>query len=495
MGFLLAALAGALDVPLLLVGITTTVWAFRYFTFILPLFRGAASLSWPKTILLWSGLSLWEALPSVTAITLGLLLIRKQAKPVTIFVVVAGIWSGLSIWMLRPYAFEPAAVLFVSLPAMIWAFGSNLAGGMILGWGMLLIRWIKVPVKRSEIIYSIGIAFAVLGGVQLGYQQWLGRCNGMSRKVVEHKVIAIPGGMPPFAANFAGQSNRAIYPMIMLSSTLPDLVMAPENEIQVNSAVDPQNEMSALQRHLTAIGIGVGVPFSQALYGVRDFNTSRIYFTDIVNGKPRVQWKDLEKRVPGIDYQIPYIQKYFPCPGYTPAINKAAVKPLMELWRRTEDANASDGIALEPISKGIITMSGEIRDPKLVLKVRNDPRITAALNPTISGWMGYLESTGASVQAKGRLLELGLIGYRVGQLSGTELVVPWLAGEVPVAISPSKDYLRFGAPLPYSRIETGYTKLGWQFALYIFPIAALVLLLLFVASRSIRMFGGLREAV
>jgi hypothetical protein len=213
---------------------------------------------------------------------------------------------------------------------------------------------------------------------------------------------------------------------------------------------------------------------------VRDFTTSRIYFSDIVNGKPRVQWKDLAKRTPGVDVTIPVIQKLL-TKDYLPAIAPPQSLPTMEMWKHetTPDTvfHEDEITGLKRISRAVICMSGEIRDPKLVRQIARDNEITAIMNPNIGGWLGAHEAIGASTQAKARLLELGLIGYRVGQTAGTELVVPWLDDAAPSAMAANKAFLRLRAPLPFQRVETGYTGGLWLVALFLAPLAGVLALL------------------
>jgi len=226
-------------------------------------------------------------------------------------------------------------------------------------------------------------------------------------------------------------------------------------------------------------------PYATALLGARGHRTGRIYFSDIVDKKPRVQWKDLGKRTPGVDYTIPGVNKYF-TKDYLPTIQPAKSLPLMDLWKRTsiEDGTPDEG-KLSKVSRAVVAMSGELRDPRLVRTVIKDPSITAVMNPNIGGWLGNMEAVGASVQARARLLELGLIGYRVGQTAGTELIVPWLDGEAPSTVAPNKAFLRFTAPLPYQRLETGYTAGLWVFALYLAPIVGTALLLMWLLGGAL----------
>lgn len=490
-GLLVVALSAFLRVPLWLVAIGSMAWSLRYLAFLLPLLKGAANLPWAKVLPAWIAASAWEALPFTAALLAGVVLARRNAKGWTVMLVTAAIWTGLSIWVLRPYGFAPVAPVFRALPGLIWTFGCDLAGGLLLGWGIMILSWAFRPTTGKEIGWALGATAFVLLTTHMGYQHWTKRCSGMARKVTPHEVVAIPGAMPPFAANFSAQTDRLIYPMVLNSSTLPDLVMAPENAIQANVAMDPPDENSVTQRHVTAIGIGIGVPFSQALYGVRDITTARVYFTDLVDGKPRVQWKDLERRIPGLDYPIPKVQKFFPSEAYTPAIRPAEKTPLMDLWKRKPDSASPNGVSLTKMGRALICMSGEIRNPRLLDKMQ-DRTITVAMNPNISGWLGYPEGVGASIQAKARLLELGLLGYRVGQNSGTELVVPWVLDEIPTTISPRKEFLRFQAPVPAIRIPTGYELLGSQLAHVVVSLGALLLVAFLLRGFSfMRQFRGL----
>lgn len=486
MGVALLALGACLGLPLVLVLATLPIYAFRYLLFLVPPFVGAGA-NQGKAVLVLAVTAGWEALPVLVAVGLGTLLVRRHAASWVVFLAVAGVFTGLSIWVPLPYGLSLLAPAFQELPGLIWAFGIDLTGGLLLGGVFVVGGWLVSPARGKTVALSgLGVCLVMVVS-QFGYQKWQGQCSGLSRQVVEHDVMAIPGGLPPFVSNFRAMSDRALYPMILFSATHPDLILGPENLIQANKDIDPDDQGSVLQRHITAIGMGIAVPFSQSLFGVRDHKTARIYFSDIQNNRPRVQWKDLARRSPGVDYPVPWFQKRF-SKDYEPAIGPPKVDPIMDLWKQSDEpGNAyhlEEAGGLKKVSRAVICMSGEIRDPKLVRRVASDDRITVAMNPNLGGWLGPFEAAGASTQARARLLELGLMGYRVGQTGGTELVVPWLDDAAPTAVAPNKAYLRFRAPLPYQRAETGYTGFTWKLGFFILPLLGAVSLLLWLISRS-----------
>jgi len=486
-GILGLVAAGFQGVPWSLVLALIPIGALHYIFFLLPPMVGAG-LGLPKALVAILGAAVWESAPLLAAVGLGALLNRPrhQAPLWVSFLVVAGAYCGISVWLPRPYGFAFAAPIVQEVPGLVWAFGCDLAGGLLLGMAFVILGWLRrsVPVKTMALVVLSALATTSLA--QSGYRMWQGQCAGISRKVVDHDVLAIPGGLPPFISNYKTMSDRALYPMILFSAMQPDLIMGPENLIQANTVVDPDTEDSTLQRHITSIGTAVAVPFSQALFGVRDFHSSRVYFSDIQGDKPRVQWKDMEKRTPGVDVTIPWVQGLF-SKTYMPSIAAPVKTPLMDLWKRGTspyDAFHEDEVihGLTKVSRAVICMSGEIRNPRLVQKIAGDKSITSVMNPNIGGWLGVHEAMGSSVQARARLLELGLIGYRVGQTADTELVVPWLEDSLPAAMAPDRAFLRFHAPLPYQRVETGYTGGLWIAALYLVPLAGLMALLGWVIS-------------
>ena len=484
LGVALVALAACKGLPWPLALGTLPIYAFRYLAFLVPPFVGGG-VSKTKAVILLAGVAVWEALPVLVAVGLGVLLVRKRAAVWVLFLVVAGAFSGLSAWVPLPYGFSVVAPAFRELPELVWAFGVDLTGGLLLGAVFVVGHWLIYPAKGGVLIFT-AVGLALIGGAShIGFQKWQGECSGLSRKVVEHDVMAIPGGLPPFVSNFKAMSDRAIYPMILFSAARPDLIICPENLIQANKEMDPEDEASTLQRHITSIGIGIAVPFSQSLFGVRDHKTSRIYFSDLLNNKPRVQWKDMARRAPGVDQPIPWLQKRFSA-DYIPSIEAPKAQPTMELWKHPEgreDAyRLDDAGGLKRVSRAVICMSGEIRDPQLVRRIARDNQITVAMNPNIGGWLGAFEATGASGQARARLLELGLMGYRVGQTGGTELVVPWLDDLAPSAVAPNKAYLRFRAPLPYQRVDTGYVAFSWRIGFFVLPALGAASLLMWLAS-------------
>ena len=485
LGVALIAVAACKGLPWPLALLTLPIYAFRYLMVLVPPFLGAG-VSQGKSLVVLLATATWEALPVLVGVGLGVLLVRKRAAEWVLFLVVAGSFTGISVWLPLPYGLSTMAPATQELPGLVWALGVDLTGGLLLGCVFVVGNWLVQPTRGRVILAFGGGLCLVLWVSQLGYQKWQGQCSGLSRKVVEHDVMAIPGGLPPFASNFKAMSDRALYPMILFSASRPDMIIGPENLVQSNTALDPNNEASTLQRHITAIGMSIAVPFSQSLFGVRDHTTSRIYFSDISNNKPRVQWKDLARRNPGVDYPVPVLQRFF-AKDYEPAIGAPKAQPVIELWRRPtaqEDVyHLDEAGGLRRISRAVICMSGELRDPQLVRRVAADNQITVAINPNIGGWMGPLEAAGASTQARARLLELGLLGYRVGQLAGTELVVPWLDDQAPTAVAPNKTYLRFRAPLPYQRVETGYTAFSWKLGFFVLPALGVASLLLWLLAQ------------
>jgi hypothetical protein len=478
--------AGTRGLPWALVLLGIPVGTFRYLLFCIPPMAGTGT-PLAKGFTLVIGAAIWESAPLLVAVALGAHLLNRKAPMWVLFLVVAGFFTGLSVWLPRPYGFSFAAPLVYEMPGPIWALGADLTGGVLLGFLFVVMVWVSRPVRPLVMAAWSGGLLLVLLGSHLAYLNWQGQCSGINRKVVEHDTLAIPGNLPPFISNYRTMSDRALYPMILFSAMRPDLIMGPENLIQANQEVDPDNDAGTLQRHITSIGTCIAVPFSQSLFGVRDHHTARIYFSDLVNGKPRVQWKDLARRIPGVDLTVPKIQDFF-TKAYHPSILAPKSLPLMDLWKHEtnpDEAYHEDEVkGLRRISRAVICMSGEIREPLLVRRVVQDKTITAVMNPNICGWLGPQEAVGASIQARARLLELGLIGYRVGQTDGTELVVPWLTDSLPSVVAPNKAFVRFKAPLPYERAETGYTMGLWRVSIFLIPVAGVLTLLLWF-GRSI----------
>ncbi len=479
-GYALMVAAGVLRVSRVLLVLGLLLPAAKYFLFLMPILKVVGGITTGRAVLGWLGCAAWDGSPLVLAVLLGLFAAQRRMRDWALLTLTAGVFVFASVWMLRPYGWDPGALLFQELPGLVWAFGVDLTFGLLLGWFLVVMRAVvqRVPVRR-QLAWLAGTTL-VLVLTAFGQRSWDGRCHPMARPTERHSVAAVQSALPPFTAGFQTQFDRALYPMVLFSGMGPDLVIMAENVIQASPYVDPKTPVATMQRHVSAMGLGIAIPYSQAAFGVRDLTTSRVYFTDLEQNRPVTRWKDLERRVPGIDYPLGKLQKLFPTAYEVPRIQQAQSTPLMTLWTRTEEGNAQ-----KPISKALILMGGEIRDGSLVRKVLRDKAITTALHSHIGGWLGGFEVTGAGVQARARLFELGLIGYRVGQASGTELFVPWTNIEAaPQTAHFGAGNLRFQAEIPLTRIDTGFVAFGWVLSLYLFPAGAILIALLALLPKT-----------
>lgn len=317
----------------------------------------------------------------------------------------------------------------------------------------------------SRTLAVAGAPLAVLLVSAAAYEAWAGSMIGAPKET--HDVVAVQGGLPPFAGGFATTSERLLTPVILYSSLHPDLVIFPECIVQAGGNLDKSDQQSTAKRHYSAAGLGIASPYSQVLYGVRDWTTSRIYFTDLIDGKPEVTWKDLEFRTPMVDAWPKALTHMVRTFGFRSAEQIAPAQRTPNIGLLIRDETQPRG--LRRIGSGLICMSGEIRRPLQVRRVRTDPSLTVAINPSVAGWLGKNEAQGSLLQANARAMELGLTLYRVGQRDSTGLFIPWLPNtpdECVKRFGPGS--LRFKARLPLTRGATGFTSLFWVF-LYLAP--------------------------
>lgn len=464
--------AGALGTGMWACALALVIGVMRNIIWAIPVLRAVLQRSWPQSLLVQGGFALWESFPLVIGSLAGLYLIRKRSPLWSVLLVPAGLMVGLDTWTPRPYGVSFGAMFVDQLPGAVWLLGAEILGGLALGWSLLTWAVILQERRLNQVLLVVSVPLALLGAGEILRADYCARM--LVRPKVEQDVIALQGAVAPFGSGYALMYERALYPMIVFSGLKPDLVILPENMVQVNHTLDKRDETSTLQRHFTAVGMAVAVPYSQVAFGVRDFTTSRIYWSQLnPEGKPDVSWTDMRRRSFGVDYTPSFVPGALRrmAWGETGIRTPNRVENMNLLAR---DAGVASGI--KTIGKAIPLMSGEMRDPLLFLRIRSDDAVTVALNPSISGWMGAGESRTASVQAKARCLELGLVGYRVGQLSGTEFILPW-RDTVDEVSNLGKGCLRFKAHLPTYRANTGFTAVFWVvsfFLLPLFSVAALI---------------------
>lgn len=439
-----------------------------FVSFCLPVVKYGMHQSWPVSLGIAGGFALWESLPLLIGGAAAIWAARSTRHPAwVVFLLPLGLTTAVSVWVPRPYALSYGGAFVEPLPELIWLLGSDLCAGLAMGTLALVAAAIHRPLSRQGILLAATPLAALVVGV-LGYKWYATQAELAPKK--DHRVMAIQGGLAPWSGGFAVQSKRALYPMIVFSSLQPDLLLFPENFVQAAAVDDPDTATAVEQRHYHSIGMGISVPFSQVVFGVRDFETSRLYFTDLINGKPEVTWKDLWGRIPFVDVWPKAAN------GLMEKVGRMSHKPIkaperMPLMRiYTKDETKENG--LDPIGKALLLASGEIRAPRLLNMVRSQKDIVVGINPTIGGWAGPNESKASLIQANARLMELGLAGYRVGQLSGTEFFIPWRRVRDEVK-SIGSGNLTFTARIPSERLATGYSSIFWVLTFFGSPVLAL----------------------
>lgn len=467
--------SSALGVPLAVAGGALGLFFLRYALFLTPIARMGLQNSWGVSFAITIAFAVWEAAPLWVAGALGMWGLRRRSIPGwALLLLVAFAHVTLAAWLPRPYDFSWGAIFLSRFPSGIWMFGADLLAGLVLGWLCLAARFFVDADEHWSFksVLITGVApVVILGSCEFAFAWW--RADMLKAPKERHEVIALQGGVAPFAGGFAFESERGLLPVVLFSSLRPDLLMLPENFAQVVDPLDPKDEISEQKRHVAAVGMGIAAPYSQVLFGIRDWNTSRIYFTDLVNDKPDVLWKDMEHRRLFLDYWPSWADGLVKQYGFKQGeqLRPAQRTPMLSLLIRDE----TQPRGLRRIGSGLIAMSGEARFPRLVEKIRNDKSVTVLLNPTIGGWLGVPETRGSVLQANARSMELGLMTYRAGQLAGTGFFVPWQAtGDEVQQLGPG--ILRFNARVPLARPGTGYTKVFWA-SIYAAPFGLLFLAL------------------
>lgn len=476
LGIAAIILAGALGSNLVMVGSALALFFLRYGLFVMP------TLDLLHSPRLASGLaavlfSAWESAPLWVAGVAGVWLLRRKTIHSGIaFGLPAALFLTLAAWMPRPYYFSWGAPFLSRFPGFIWMFGSDLLAALLLGWLCVAARvlvyqqkniWTTAAVAGSPIL-----AFIVCLS---SFEAWSG--SMIKAEKVPHDVIAVQGGLPPYAGGYAVTMQRLFTPTVLYSALRPDLIIFPECMAQVADKLDKNDADSVSQRRFAAIATGMAAPYSQVLFGCRDWNVNRIMFSDLIDGKPDITWKDAEFRTPFVDswpaWSDVYVHRYGFARIYEKSeqINPAERTPALNILIR----DASQPRGLRRIGSAEIFMSGEIRRPRLVTRIRKTTDHTVLVNPTIGGWMGGAELRGSVLQSDARALELGQVLYRVGQLGGTGLFVPWLPDpEAEVIRNYGAGIKRFRANIPVYRHDTGYTMVFWT-ALYIAPFLSGIL--------------------
>lgn len=460
-------LSGAYGTHLAFVAAGLGLFFLRYALFLTPVCLTLEQPNWAAvvTTVLFT---LWESAPLWVAGALGVWALRQKNIPGWIAAVVAAAAHvTLTVWLPRPYHFSWGAPLLARFPGGVWVFGSDLLAGLTLGWICLATRSMtlgnRTPVRTLAVVGAPLATMLVCAAV---YESWAGAAIGAPKET--HDVIAVQGGLPPFAGGFASTSERLLTPVILYSSLRPDMVIFPECIVQAGGRLDKQDPASVAKRHYAAAGLGIASPYSQVAFGVRDWSTNRIYFTDLIDGKPEVTWKDLEFRTPFVDAWPAALAGLVRRYGFRAAEQIEAPQRTPNVGLLIRDETQPRG--LRRIGSGLIAMSGEIRRPLLVRRVQRDPGMTVAINPSIAGWLGKNEAQGSVVQANARAMELGLVLYRVGQRDSTGIFLPWLPETPEESVKRfGPGSLRFKARLPLYRRPTGFSAVFWVF-LYLAPV-------------------------
>jgi hypothetical protein len=487
-GLLLMIGAGAFGMTALCVCFAIVLPMVQCFDWIREIMCNFLARAGDQAIAVQYGLALWESLPVIAAVVAGLYLIRQKTSVWSLFIIPTGIFVGIETWLFRPYNFSFGANFVTQVPSAIWLLGTGLVGGLAISWCFVI--WEILSNKKTYRDIAIGLLapIAIVGIGELLFADYTSKILATPKN--EHDVIALQGGTPPFASGFDVMYERALYPMILFSGFLPDLILFPENMVQASSQTDINDDEGNLKRQTTAIGMCMTVPHAQVLFGVRDFNHSRLYWSEKKAGDiPEVKFSEIQDRVIGVDYiptWLPRALRGLSWMGDTgPQIRPQQTQAMIRLQAKNSEK------LMEPkvIGRAIPLFSGEIRKPRTFLKIRKDASITVVVNPSISGWLGSSEAKVASVQARARLTELGLLGYRVGQQSGTEYIAPWRN-----SVLSTKDLgngsLRFTALIPTFRLQTGYTAVFWIVSYYLLPLIAIGLLVQTVLQRRRRLSSG-----
>jgi len=477
-------LAGGLGLNLAIVGAGLGLFFLRYALFLAPLLMQFQQ-PWWVTGPLVLGFTLWESAPLWVAGAVGVWALRRRSVPTwAVFVLVAGIHLSLVGWLPRPYYFSWGASLLSRFPSGVWMFGVDLFAAITLGWICVVARTITQGHRTLERTITVAAApFAVLAVCLLVHQQWESKCESAAKDT--HSVITVQGAMPPFSGGFAVTSDRLLTPVVVYSSLRPDFLLFPECIAQVAGRLDGMDEKATAMRHVTAVTTAIAAPYSQVAFGVRDWNTNRTYFTDIVNGKPDVLWKDEEFRTPFVDQwpvkMTPLVARF----GFHSEEQIMAPKRTASMGLFCADKDSPNG--LKEISRGVVLMSGEIRRPAIVGRIRAEWTAKVLINPSIAGWLGGRELQGSILQANARAMELGMTLYRAGQLGGTGIYVPWQDVSMDdIVQSYGPGIGRYRARIPQGpRFATGYTSIFWA-GVNFAPFAVLLTLAWLLIPEGIR---------
>lgn len=111
----------------------------------------------------------------------------------------------------------------------------NLLAALALGWICIAARAMTLGNRTfSRTLAIAGAPLAVLLLSAAVYESWVGSMIGAPKET--HDVVAVQGGLPPFAGGFATTSERLLTPVILYSSLHPDLVIFPECIVQAGGA-------------------------------------------------------------------------------------------------------------------------------------------------------------------------------------------------------------------------------------------------------------------
>lgn len=467
-------LAGGFGLNLGIVGLGLGLFFLRYALFIAPIVVQFHQ-PWWVTGPLVLGFTLWEAAPLWVAGTAGVWALRRQKVPSwVVFSLVGGLHLSLAAWLPRPYYFSWGAPLLSRFPAGVWMFGVDLFAALTLAWICLVARALASGNRTlNRSLTLAGAPLAVLSICMVVHQVWEGKSEAASKDT--HSVITVQGAMPPFSGGFAVTSDRLLTPVVLYSSLRPDFILFPECITQVASKLDGIEEKAVAMRHFNSVTTAIAAPYSQVAFGSRDWNTNRVYYTDIVNGKPDVLYKDMEFPTPFVDKwpvsMTPLVARF----GFGCVEQIGDPRKFSSMGLFSKDEKSPNG--LKEIARGVMLLSGEIRRPAVVHKVRSETSAKVLINPSIGGWMGQQELRGSILQANARALELGMTLYRAGQLGGTGIYSPWQdASQDDMVQSFGPGIGRYQARIPQgNRFLTGYTAIFWG-AGYVAPVGILLAL-------------------
>jgi len=476
--------AGGLGLHLAIVGAGLGLFFLRYALFLAPLLMQFQQPWWVLVPLILA-FTLWESAPLWVAGTVGVWAARQRSIPTwAVVALVAGIHLSLAGWMPRPYYFSWGASLLSRFPGGVWMFGVDLFAALALAWICVISRSIALGHRTIERTIVVAASpLAVLLVCFIVHQQWESKADAAAKDT--HSVITVQGAMPPFSGGYAVTSDRLLTPVVVYSSLRPDFLLFPECIMQVAGKLDGMDEKSVAMRHVTAVTTAIAAPYSQVAFGVRDWNTNRTYFTDIVNGKPDVLWKDEEFRTPFVDSWpaslTPMVARF----GFRSEEQIMAPKRTASMGLFSADKASPNG--LKEISRGVVLMSGEIRRPSVVGRIRAEGTAKILLNPTIGGWLGGRELQGSILQGNARAMELGMTLYRAGQLGGTGIYVPWAEPSVDDIVQTFGPGIgRYRARIPQGpRFATGYTSIFWA-GIYLAPFAVLLTLAWLILPEGIK---------